>query len=414
MRQYHETSCGTRLVLILWNLHVIARCRPASTPAMLPTHLCLCKLTAVNCLSLSLSIYIYIYLSLSLSLCSLLSALCSLLPALYIYLSARSLSLSLSTFFSLFAVSLSLFLSRSLSLSALYIYIYLSIYLSLSLSLCLSLSLSLCSPFSFCSPSLSISRSLSLSLFFLSVSLSLFPSRFCIFLFSFLCRLILQNPSLYSVTRVVDPTSETSCKHWHPFLRVHVGAPAVDQEPELSPWHSLQWTMGHWGWARTPPPSKPAPRPIAMLPNQPSLSSAADLSGGQQCCKPLSWHALLLRQRSWMPSILGGSYGVGVDGIGVIFPFFNAFFPFFTHFSPFSSLFSASPKGQGQTTAIYCNNGEFHSDSCKQIFLWILGQRGWGTFVPVLGSFMDERGQYVGLKSTANSGAFVQDRWPHP
>ena len=53
---------------------------------------------------------------------------------------------------------------------------------------------------------------------------------------------------------------------------------------------------------------------------------------------------------------------VAVDGVGVIFPFFYAFFPFFTQFSPFSSLFSASPKGQGQTTAIYCKNGEFHSD----------------------------------------------------
>ena len=38
------------------------------------------------------------------------------------------------------------------------------------------------------------------------------------------------------------------------------------------------------------------------------------------------------------------------------------FSPFSTHFSPFSSHFSASPKGQGQTTAIYCKNGEFHSD----------------------------------------------------
>ena len=60
---------------------------------------------------------------------------------------------------------------------------------------------------------------------------------------------------------------------------------------------------------------------------------------------------------------------VGVDGVGVIFPFFTHFSrfsthfsPFSTHFSPFSSLFSASPKGQGQTTAIYCTNGEFHSD----------------------------------------------------
>ena len=38
------------------------------------------------------------------------------------------------------------------------------------------------------------------------------------------------------------------------------------------------------------------------------------------------------------------------------------FSPFSTHFSPFSTHLSASPKGQGQTTAIYCKNGEFHSD----------------------------------------------------
>ena len=49
-----------------------------------------------------------------------------------------------------------------------------------------------------------------------------------------------------------------------------------------------------------------------------------------------------------------------------IFPFFYAFSSFSAHFSPFSSLFSASPKGQGQTTAIYCKKGEFHSDPvCK-------------------------------------------------
>ena len=41
---------------------------------------------------------------------------------------------------------------------------------------------------------------------------------------------------------------------------------------------------------------------------------------------------------------------------------FCPFSTFFTHFSPFSSLFSASPKGQGQTKAIYCKNGEFSSD----------------------------------------------------
>ena len=47
-----------------------------------------------------------------------------------------------------------------------------------------------------------------------------------------------------------------------------------------------------------------------------------------------------LRPKSW--EVLNG---VGVDGVGVIFPFF-------THFSPFSSLFSASPKGQGH----FCSN----------------------------------------------------------
>ena len=62
--------------------------------------------------------------------------------------------------------------------------------------------------------------------------------------------------------------------------------------------------------------------------------------------------------------------GVGVDGGRSDFPlflrifrFFTHFFPFSTHFSPFSTHFSPfSPNGQGQTTAIYCKNGEFHSD----------------------------------------------------
>ena len=71
----------------------------------------------------------------------------------------------------------------------------------------------------------------------------------------------------------------------------------------------------------------------------------------------------LFCSRSW--EVLNG---VGVDGVGVIFPFFYAFFAFlrifrlFFAFLRFSSLFSSSPKGQGQTTAIYCKNGEFHSD----------------------------------------------------
>ena len=50
---------------------------------------------------------------------------------------------------------------------------------------------------------------------------------------------------------------------------------------------------------------------------------------------------------------------VGVDGVGGIFPFFSSLFLFFVGFS---SFFSDSPRGQGQTTAIYCKHGEFHSD----------------------------------------------------
>ena len=68
--------------------------------------------------------------------------------------------------------------------------------------------------------------------------------------------------------------------------------------------------------------------------------------------------------------------GVGVDGVGGIFPFFRFFsfffaFSFFFVFLRFSSFFFAfssfffgfSPilLGQGQTTAIYWENGEFHS-----------------------------------------------------
>ena len=49
---------------------------------------------------------------------------------------------------------------------------------------------------------------------------------------------------------------------------------------------------------------------------------------------------------NWIWEVLNG---VGADGVGVIFPFLLS--PFFTHFSPFSSHFSASPKGQGQTRA---------------------------------------------------------------
>ena len=45
-----------------------------------------------------------------------------------------------------------------------------------------------------------------------------------------------------------------------------------------------------------------------------------------------------------------------------IFLFFFAFLRFFLFFTRVSSLFSLSPRGQGQKTAIYSNTGEFHSD----------------------------------------------------
>ena len=70
--------------------------------------------------------------------------------------------------------------------------------------------------------------------------------------------------------------------------------------------------------------------------------------------------------------------GVGVDGVGGIFPFFSFFFvslrfysffvvflrfsSFFLVFLRFSSFFFVFLLGQGQTTAIYWENGEFHSD----------------------------------------------------
>ena len=44
------------------------------------------------------------------------------------------------------------------------------------------------------------------------------------------------------------------------------------------------------------------------------------------------------------------------------FPFFYAFFAFLRIFSFFFVFLRFSPKGQGRTTAIYCKNGEFHSD----------------------------------------------------
>ena len=64
--------------------------------------------------------------------------------------------------------------------------------------------------------------------------------------------------------------------------------------------------------------------------------------------------------------------GVGVDGVGGIFPFFffcffvflrfSSLFFVFLRFSLFFFLFLPTLLGQGQTTAIYWENGEFHSD----------------------------------------------------
>ena len=57
--------------------------------------------------------------------------------------------------------------------------------------------------------------------------------------------------------------------------------------------------------------------------------------------------------------------GVGVDGVGVIFPFFYAFFAFLRIFSfffvflRFSSLFSSSPKDRGEQQQFTAKMGNF-------------------------------------------------------
>ena len=52
--------------------------------------------------------------------------------------------------------------------------------------------------------------------------------------------------------------------------------------------------------------------------------------------------------------------GVGVDGVAS--EEFSPFFRFFFFFFSFFFAFWYSPRGQGEPTAIYCKNGEFHSD----------------------------------------------------
>ena len=85
----------------------------------------------------------------------------------------------------------------------------------------------------------------------------------------------------------------------------------------------------------------------ALNVKEPNISGAKKEGGASRILQREDWEVL---------------NGVGVDGVGVIFPFFYAFFLFFMHFSSIFTHFSPSPKGQGQTTAIYCKNGEFHSD----------------------------------------------------
>ena len=55
--------------------------------------------------------------------------------------------------------------------------------------------------------------------------------------------------------------------------------------------------------------------------------------------------------------------GVGVDGVGGVIPFFLRLFVLSFLFFAYLRFSCFSPRGQGQTTAIYCKNGEFHSDS---------------------------------------------------
>ena len=67
-----------------------------------------------------------------------------------------------------------------------------------------------------------------------------------------------------------------------------------------------------------------------------------------------------LRRLNW--EVLSG---VGVDGVGGIFPFFLLFFFVFLRFSSLFFVFLRFLPillEQGQTTAIYWENGEFHSD----------------------------------------------------
>ena len=124
-------------------------------------------------------------------------------------------------------------------------------------------------------------------------------------------------------------------------------------------------------WNASPPPGKCFPEPLPtclgnISPDAGEIFPRSPISKPIQIVAKPIWFARgspftkateITKTMNW--EVLNG---VGVDGVGVIFPFFYAFFPFFMHFPPFSSLFSASPKGQGQTTAIYCKNGEFHSD----------------------------------------------------
>ena len=55
--------------------------------------------------------------------------------------------------------------------------------------------------------------------------------------------------------------------------------------------------------------------------------------------------------------------GVGVDGVGVIFPFFNAIFPFYLRIFPlFFAFLCFSWRTRANNSNLLQKNGEFHSD----------------------------------------------------
>ena len=132
--------------------------------------------------------------------------------------------------------------------------------------------------------------------------------------------------------------------------------------------------------------------PLKYLPRAPWKCTKGGLHHKKRVCLETSCKIEWESGKIW--EVL---HGVGVDGVGgtwgwcrwgrrnfLIFLFFFCFFAFFSLFvflclslfslillvsllfffvfPRFASLFSSSLRGQGEMTAIYCKNGEFHSD----------------------------------------------------